>query len=164
MHVTIHPEIYTAKYCQCNYKQMILSLSDYADVMVKSGPQNDIRCIEKLHERAIRIIDNNKHPRASLDSLRAFYRIPSIETRQDEHLCSLMYILSKDSELLHHARPNMHLRGRNKIKFKPYKRTYEKYLKSPLARGISLWDRLAEQVQKSTTKFKFKKNVQAILY
>ena len=43
------------------------------------------------------------------------------------------------------------------------KRTYEKYLKSPLARGISLWDRLSEEVQKSTTKFKFKRCIQRMM-
>ena len=128
--------------------------------MVKSGPHNDILRLERLHERAIKIIDNKQHPRATLANLRAIYRIPEIGVRQDEHSCSL----SKNPELLTHARPRVHLRNRGKIKFKSYKRTYEKYLKSPLSRGMSLWDRLPENVQKSTTKFKFKKNVQDILY
>ena len=50
------------------YKQMILSLSDYADVFIKSGPQNDIQRLDKLHERAIKIIDNKQQPRASLEN------------------------------------------------------------------------------------------------
>ena len=79
-------------------------------------------------------------------------------------MCSLMYRLSKNHELLHHARPRVHLRNRGKKEFKPNKRTYEKYLKSPLAQGISSWDRLPENVQKSRTKFKFKKSVQEIMY
>ena len=75
-----------------------------------------------------------------------------------------MYGLSKRHDLIEEDRPEIHLRGRNKIKFKKYKRTYEKYLKSPLSRGVSLWDRLHEDVQKSTTKFKFKKCIQNIMY
>ena len=74
-----------------------------------------------------------------------------------------MYRLSKNIELLDFDRPRVRLRGRDKIKFKKYKRTYEKYLKSPLARGISLWDRLSEEVLKSTTKFKFKRCIQRMM-
>ena len=169
LHSRVHQLGHMRKYIGSNtanviYKQMILSLSDYADVMVKSGPRYDITRLDNLHERAIKIIDNKQHPRATLENLRVIYRIPQICVRQDEHLCSLMYRLSKNPELLTHTRPRVHLRNRGKIKFKPYKRTYEKYLKSPLARGISLWDRLPENVQKSTTKFKFKKSVRKILY
>ena len=146
------------------YKQMILSLSDYADAMIKSGPPGDVQQLERLHEKAITIVDNKQHPKATLDQLRNIYKICSIDVRQDEHVCSLMYRLSKNTELILHHRPRVRLRNRDKIKFKPYKRTYEKYLKSPLARGISLWDRLPEGVQKWTTKFKFKRAVQDILY
>ena len=142
------------------YKQMILSLSDYADVMLKSGPQGDVSRLEK----AVKIIDNNCNLRLSVENLMIIYEIQPISQRQEEHLCSLMYRLSKNPTLLDHARPRGHLRGRQKIKFKQYRRTYEKYLKSPLARGTSLWDRLPEAVQKSTTKFKLKKCVQEIIY
>ena len=68
----------------------------------------------------------------------AYYHIPPIEQRQDEHLCFLVYRLSKNHTLLKHDRPRVHVRGRNKIKFRYYMRTYTKYLKSPLARGTSL--------------------------
>ena len=146
------------------YKQMILSLSDYADVMIKSGPQGGISRIGKLQEKAVKIIDNNCHRRLSTDALMHIYRIHPISQRQDEHLCTMMYRLSKNQALLNHDRPRVHLRCRQKVKFKTYKRVYEKYLKSPLSRGISLWDRLPEAVQKSTTKFKFKKAIQDIMY
>ena len=146
------------------YKQMILPQSDYADFMIKSGPQGEISHIEKVHERALKIIDNKQHRRADNDVLRRIYCLTPISKRQDEHTYSLMYRLSTKSSFLVHNRPNIHLRSRGKIKFKTHKRTYEKYLKSPLSRGISLWDRLAENVQKSTTKCKFKKCIQNILY
>ena len=157
------------KYIESNtacliYKQMILSLSDYADVMINCGPQSVVTRLENLHDRAIKIIDNNCNRNASIQTLMRKYRIQPIRQRQDEHLCSLMYRLSKNSAMLKHTRPRMHLRGRQKIKFKTYKRTFEKYLKSPLSRGTSLWDRLPEAIQRSTTKFKFKKSIQEIIY
>ena len=60
LHSRVHQLGLIRKYIQPNtasliYKQMILSLSDYADVMIKSGPLNDIN---RLHEHAIIIIDN----------------------------------------------------------------------------------------------------------
>ena len=169
LHSRVHQLGLIRKYIRPNtasliYKQMILSLSDYADVMIKSGPLNDINRLGRLHERAIKIIDNKQHPKATVAELLGYYKIKPIDLRQDEHMCSLMYRLSKNNELLEYHRPRVHLRNRGKIKFKTYKRTYEKYLKSPLSRGVSLWDRLPEGVQKSTTKFKFKKCVQNILY
>ena len=154
------------KYIDCNtalliYKQMILSLSDYADFMIKIGPAREISCLVKLHERAVKVIDNNQHG-LSVKDLMNHYRLQPLSDRQDEHTLSIMYRQSKKVDLLDLDRPRVNLRGRGKIKFKKYKRTYEKYLKSPLARGITLWDRLSEEVQKSTTKFKYKKCIQRL--
>ena len=132
--------------------------------MIKNRPQGGIKRLEKLHDMAIKIIDNKQHPRSTIANLRVIYNIPQIDLRQDEHMCSLMYRLSRNADLIQHRRPRVHLRNRGKIKFKSYRRTYEKYLKSPLAYGISLWDRLPEGVQKSTMKFKFRKCVQNIIY
>ena len=146
------------------YKQMIVPLSDYADVLVKSGPIGEASRLDRLHERAIKIIDNQSHRHLTVNQLMELYQLKPVVKRQDEHLLSLMYGLSKKSDLVEHERPEIHLRCRNKVKFKKYKRTYEKYLKCPLARGVTLWDRLNENVQRSTTKFKFKKSIQDILY
>ena len=70
-----------------------------------------------------------------------------------------MYRLSRDDRFLEEARPEIHLRNRNKIKFKLYKRVHEKYLKSFISRGVVMWDRIPESVQRSTTKVKFKKGL-----
>ena len=70
--------------------------------MVKSGPQKGIDRLEKLHERAIKIIDNNCHRKLSLNDLMRMYNIQPISQRQDEHLCSLMYRLSKKN---HYVKP-----------------------------------------------------------
>ena len=101
------------------------------------GPQRDINRLEKLQERAVKIIDNNCNRKATLDGRMRIYKLQPISQRQDEHLCSLMYRLSKDPALLNHSRPRVRLRCHHKIKFKKYKRTYQRYLKSPLSRGTS---------------------------
>ena len=67
-----------------------------------------------------------------------------------------MFRLSADDHYIEQGRPNIILRSNNKVKFVQYKREYEKYLKSPISRGITLWDRIPETIQRLTTKVKFK--------
>ena len=112
------------------YKQMILSLNDYADFMVKNGPARGIARLGKLQERAVKIIDNNQHPELTIAGRMNHYKLQSLSEWQDKHTYSIMYRQSKRLELLDPDRPRVCLR--DKIKFKKYKRTYEKYLKSPL--------------------------------
>ena len=64
VHCRVHQLSKTRKYIDSNtalliYRQMILSLNDYADFMVKSGPTCGIARLGKLPERAVKIIDNN---------------------------------------------------------------------------------------------------------
>ena len=67
------------------YKQMILPLSDYADIMVKSGPSRDMTRLENLPEMSLKIIDNNWYHRALVVDLMRIYKISPISQRQDEH-------------------------------------------------------------------------------
>ena len=70
-----------------------------------------------------------------------------------------MYRLSREHEFIEKSRPNINLRSRKKIKFVTYKRRYERYLKSPMSRGVTLWDCIPLLVQRSTTKVKFKREI-----
>ena len=145
------------------YKQTILPLVEYADIMVESGPTDKITRLQTLQDRALRIIDNKEHQNLDVDELSVHYRILPLKLCRSEHLGSVMYRLSKNNSMLEYTRPRVHLRNHNKIKFKVHKRIYEKYLKSPLSRGITVWDRIPESIQRSTTKVKFKNGIQPIL-
>ena len=48
------------------------------------------------------------------------------------------------------------LRSRKKVKFKHLLRNMQRLLKSPLSRGIKIWDRIPQAIQRSLTKVKFK--------
>ena len=51
----------------------------------------------------------------------------------------------------------MNLHSNDEVKFKTVQmRMYELYLKSPMCRCIRLWDMLNVEVQRATTKVKFK--------
>ena len=138
------------------YKQTILPISEYADLMIDSGPSGGVDRLQKLQDRSIKIIDNRRHPTLDVDVLANLYRITPLKLRRAEHLGLIMHRLSRDDRYIERSRPNINLRSNNKIKFVHYKRQYEKYLKSPLSRGIAQWDRIPESVQKATTKVKFK--------
>ena len=53
---------------------------------------------------------------------------------------------------------NVQLRSSKKVKFKKGKKhQYELYLRSPLSRGVKIWEMLTAKVQKATTRVKFKR-------
>ena len=68
-----------------------------------------------------------------------------------------MYNLAHSAYQLDVKRPDIVLRNRNKMKFKTPITKLTKILKSPFYRGVNLWDRLSEDVQRATTKVKFKR-------
>ena len=64
---------------------------------------------------------------------------------------------SKLYNKLNHRRPSINLRSNGKVKLKKkLEKNYQVYLKSPMSRGIKIWDMLSFEVQKATTKVKFK--------
>ena len=143
---------YIAKDVTCLiYKQTILPVVEYADQMVESGLADKIDRLRVLQNNALRTIDNHENPELGTHGLSNLYRITPLKERRAEHLGLVMYRLSKDNRYIEMTRPEIHLRNRNKIKFKSHKRVYEKYLKSPISRGITMWDRILEAVQRSTT-------------
>ena len=130
---------------------MIVPLLDYADFLIDSGPAYYIRRIDNLHEKAIRLIDCKKHRNVDVQVLGAIYRLDPPIKRRHEHHCAIMYRLSKREGNLDKYRPPIKLRSRNKIKFKQNKRNLEGFLKSPLCRGIKLWNMIPQNIQRSLT-------------
>ena len=76
-----------------------------------------------------------------------------------EHHSAIMYRLSKKGQLLDNFRPNINLRSNRKIKFKIRRRNMQKFLKSPMSRGIKIWNRIPQAIQRSVTKVKFKNDL-----
>ena len=148
---------------QVIYKQMILPLFDYADFMVESARKPKIDKLEKLQEKGIRYVDNDIHYTADIETLYRTYNIQKLFMRYKEHLSCIMYRYSKLSDKLEYKRPSINLRSNKKVKFKKLrKRKYEQYLKSPLVRGVKVWEMLPVAVQKATTKVKFKSYMKQI--
>ena len=145
------------------YKETILPIMDYADFMEDSGPSDSIAKLHKLQFKALKIINNGEFPNVKNEQLEQRFKILFLPERRTEHIACIMHRMSKLGQLLDHVRPVIHPRSRNKIKFKATRRRYESSLKSPMSRGISVWNRLHEKVQKTTTKVKFKSELRAYL-
>ena len=67
-----------------------------------------------------------------------------------------MYAQSKNLVNLVSRTEGMVLRNTNKVKFECKRTDLTKVLESLFYRGVSLWNRLSEEMQKSLTKVKFK--------
>ena len=70
-----------------------------------------------------------------------------------------MYRLSRIDSYIDTTRPEIALRSRNEIKCSTPKTNLTKVMKSPYYRGVGLWDRLTEEVQRATTKVRFKRQI-----
>ena len=137
-------------------QKFVLPLLDYADFLVESAPMKEIRLLDKLQVRAVRLIRYGNHRDVSDREIEIRYNITSLSERRKKHHLSLKYRLSRIESYLENKRPEITLRSRNKIKFSVPVTKLTRVLKSPFYRGVTLWDRLSLEVQRATTKVRFK--------
>ena len=119
------PKYITKYVANLIYKQTILPVVEYANQLVESGPADKIERLQTLQDKAVHSIDNREYPGMDKAILSNLYRMSPLKERRAEHLSAIMYRLSKDESLLEISRPEIHLRNRNKIKFKTYNRVHE---------------------------------------
>ena len=124
------------------YKQTIVSLYDYADFLIESGPKMYIDRLLSLHEKAISIIDYNSHPKMKCKNLQMLYKLECPIRRRHERHVLIMYQLSKCEPILDNRRHKINLRSQRKVKFKHKNRNLERLLKSPYNRGVKIWDHI----------------------
>ena len=138
------------------YKQFILPILDYADFLFDSSIKYELDLLDRIQDRALRLISRGQLNNAAVENA---HNIEPLRARCRKHHLALMYRLSRIDLYLDSSRPEIGLRSRNKIKFSTAKIKLTKVMKSPYYRGVSLWDRLPEEVQRATTKVRFKKQI-----
>ena len=139
------------------YKQTILPLMDYADFMIESTCPTVHNRLINLQEKALKYIDNEEHRNMRYDDLCTLYGIQPLKLRWREHILCLMYRQSKKKGKLDIKRTHINLRSNKKVKFKKIPmRNYEIFLRSPLYRCSKIWEMLKPEIQRATTKVKFK--------
>ena len=144
------------------YKQTITPLFDHADFLIESGQNTIIERFNMLHSKALRIIDCASNRRADDTQLEYIYGLLSPIARRREHHCAIMYRLSQTHRNLDLHRPRINLRSRNNIRFRRHQRNLKGIDKSPMVRGIRLWDQIPQAVQRALTKVKFKLGIRKI--
>ena len=105
----------------------------------------------------MKCIENECQKKVDVDLLYGKYGIQHLCLRYREHISCFMYRQSKKPGMLDLDRPTINLRSNKKVKFKKKsKYRYTIYLKSPKVHGMKVWIMLPANVQKATTKVKFK--------
>ena len=114
----------------------------------------------KLQENAVKYIDNNVYCTVPYEQLCGPNGIQPLKLRRREHILCLMYRQIKMGHKVDTKKAYIELRSNEKVKFKKSKkRKYELYLKSPMSRCSKIWEMLKPEIQKATTKGKFKKYI-----
>ena len=145
------------KYFTCSiantiYKQTIIPLFDYADFLIESGQNMYINCLDTLHSKGLLIIDCKKHSNMTDSQLESHYGLITPLTRRMEYHGAIMNRQSKVHNTLDTYRPPITLRSHKKIKFRHKKRNLKGIERSPMYRGIKLWNAIPQALQRATTK------------
>ena len=143
------------------YKVMILPHFDYVDFVLDSATNESTDKLERLHKRAIRKIEYclDYRNKQKYEDVLVTFGMTLLYQRRTEHLLTLMYKYKGDIIEIDPQRPKIELRSKNKVKLKSKFTTQTKVQKSPLYRGVWLWNKLPEDIQKSETVSDFKNKI-----
>ena len=152
----IRPYI-TSSVASLIYKTCIRPVMEYADFLVDSCNKQKSKKLSRIQKRAVKIIDQARHKDLDYKELLALYDMEDLVMRRKKHHLSVMYRQARDHSNLDAHRPEIGLRSNPKIRFKNKITQLTKVQNSPYYRGVTLWDRLPADVQRATTKVKFKR-------
>ena len=156
----------TEKTALLTYKVMIMPHYDYVDFVIDSATAEKTKRLEKLHKRAIRIIEYtiDHECKKPYTELYTKYNLTSLYQRRAEHLILFMYKISKNiTKNIETQRPKIELRSRNKVKFKNKFTKISKVQNSPYYRGEFLWNQLPDDLQCEVELSIFKNRVRMLL-
>ena len=140
------------------YKQMILPLIDYAGFLLISCRSCDKSDLQVLQNDILRICDRSRvSDRISIEKLHNRYKVLSLEQRMRKQLLWLMYLVSKEDNVLNV--PVRLTRNAEKVVFKVPTRITPKYEKSPFYLGTTLWNELSRDIQMANSVWEFKSAV-----
>ena len=87
------------------------------------------------------------------------YNIEPLKTRRKRNILKIMYDQSRDVNNIYTNNCNIKLRSSKKVKLKSSFTRLTKVKKSPMYRGLELWDQLPEKLQKEPSKLLFKREI-----
>ena len=137
------------------YKSMIMPYIDYGDVFFTNSNANQVKKLQTLQNRALRICYNARIY-VPTDMLHQPSQIPKLDIRRKTHLLNFMY-KNKNNTLLLNNR-NIPTRLHDAPVFKTIKPTCEKYKANVYYKGALLWNGLPVCIRNTETYMIFKEN------
>ena len=137
------------------YKQTILPILDYGGFLLDSCTQKARDDLQKLQNKALRIIHNVKLINApGIEILHNMSGLSSLRQRREKQLLHLMLWYSKN--VLNILKKGRHTRLQEKINFKVQPLKTRRYINSPMNRGNILWNKLTKEEQYTFSNQMFK--------
>ena len=138
------------------YKTHVLPMLDYADFLTDSCIKSKVKNLDKIQKRAIHVIDNKSNHGLNYEQLLNVYNLQPLIRRREQHQLCMMYRLSTNNYYLERHSSGTELRSTRKIKFEMKCTRLTKIMNSPYYKAVRLWDQLLVEIQRATTKVKFK--------
>ena len=137
-----------------------MPLVEYVSFMLNMNNSLDVKKLQRLQNRALRMCFDVKHPRdMGITEMHILARVDLLQHRRDLNLLCIMYDMKQ-----HHAYERIGTRitrQGNKYTFKTEIPTVGIYTRSPYYIGAYLWNNLPNNVQNATTKTQFKSELKA---
>ena len=144
------------------YSHCVLPTFEYCSFVLDSASNLDQKSLQTLQNKGLRDCIGIRNPRdITREELHRTCKVDTLSRRRDISLLMLMFKLSKDPEnLVENTRQRT--RGDLKVKIKCPRTKLQLIKKSPLYRGLILWDSLDHDVQKLQTNVSFKRAINKI--
>ena len=137
------------------YKQTILPIFDYGGFLLDSSTQKTIDDLQKLQNKALRIINGFKLQNSpGIEALHNMTGVLSLKQRREKQLLHLMLWYSKFANNL--LKKPRRTRLQEKLNFKVLPLKTRRYIKSPMNRGNMLWNLLSQEEQTTFSNQLFK--------
>ena len=138
------------------YKQTILPLVEYADIMLYHVRKHDLEKLQRLQNKALRLCLDIINPQdISTEDLHKSVNLMTLDNRRELHLMNLMHKYREPRPWLHENALNT--RNADKKAFATEVPNLSVYSNSPFYTGSKLWNDLPKFIQSLETKANFQK-------
>ena len=137
------------------YKQTILPYFDYCGFLCEGAKKGHIKRFQTLQNRALRVCTRMFDIKHRTTKLHEECDIVKLKVRRENQLALFMYRIAAKLSLGPLEEPRT--RGNHKIVFPERKPKLQLYKKSPIYRGLALWNRINPIVQQAKKPAIFKR-------
>ena len=143
------------------YKSVIVPVFDYCSFIVDGGLQKDIRKLQRLQNRALRICLRAVPADSNVDNIHNICHVVKLKERRKYLLQCFMYKRAAADPTL--RRSSRRTRADDKLKMQNKRANSTTYQRSPIYRGIDVWNNLSRHTQLCENIIQFKKCVKPMV-